>query len=189
MPYYQLLPRFRLNERTAILEAGPSLPDEFTNWLSPEPWDIPVPEPLDVIVESPGVLSHFYDNPMPIISQNLLKVIRSFGVDNIIDYSVRITDGFSGAVYNNYRAIKVIGAIEAIDEALSESDELDELGLGAINKFYDRIVIDDTKTHGQHVFRLAEKYSCIAVSRTIRDSILSVVSSDDVYLKPLFLED
>ena len=189
MPYYELLPYFSEDEDTAILDAGPNLPDEFTNWLSPNPWDIPVPEPLDIVVSSPGVMLLYYDNPMPLITEDLLKVMRDSGVDNIMDYSTRITDSFSGKVFENYRAIKIIGAIEAIDEELSDSDDLDELGLGVIDKFYDEIVIDENKTHGQHMFRLAEKCSCIAVSKAVRDSLLSNVSSKDILFEPLFLEE
>jgi hypothetical protein len=183
MFYYALMPH--LTENTAILTSGLGLP--LNNWLNPFQWPV-LPEPFQIEVKSQGRMLSFYNNPIPVMKASLLETIRKAGVDNIIDYEVVITDPFDGRVYNKYRAINIIGAIEAVDESLSDGEDLDESGSGLAGKFYDQIILDETKIHGQLMFRLAEKLSYIVVSGSIKDAMLAKENPEDFYFKPLFDE-
>lgn len=187
MKYYALMGK--LTENTAILTHGPNLVSPFNNWLDPVPWSIPVPEPLQIEVGSTGKMLPFYDNPIPIMTVDLLETIRAAGVDNIKDYKVIINNPFDGNTYSEYRAINIIGAIQAIDEDLSDSEELDESGGGFGGKFYDEIILDESKIHGALLFRLAEQLSYIVIAERIKDAILSKGNPKDFYFKPLFEED
>ncbi|MBN1500478.1 MAG: hypothetical protein JW982_09990 [Spirochaetes bacterium] len=186
MNYYALM--CKLTDNTAILTHGLNLVSPFNNWLDPVPWSIPVPEPLQIEVRSTGKMLPYYDNPIPVMTADLLETIRAAGVDNIKDYEVVINNPFDGSTYNEYRAINIIGAIKAIDEDLSESDELDESGGGSGIKFYDEIILDESKIHGALLFRLAEQLSYVVIAECIKDAILSKGNPEDFYFKPLFEE-
>ena len=187
MPYYELLPK--LDEKSAILKAGPSLPARFTNWLDPRPWSISVPDPLDVIVGRSGQMLPFYNNPMPLMSKDMLALLREVGVDNLDDYRVEIRNPEDGEVNTNYRAVNIIGAIEAINESKSHGEELDVSRSGLAGKFYNFIVIDESKVHGQSVFRLAENLGTIVVSQAIKDKLLESYKSEDIIFDPLFITE
>ncbi len=187
MAYYAL--KNYLTTKTAILDRGPGLESPFTNWIRAVPWSIPVPTPLQLVVEENGKLLPFYENPIPVMKASLLETIREAGVDNIVDYAVEITNPFDGKIYNDYRAINIIGAIEAIDENLSDGEELDDSGSGLGGKFYDEIILDESKIKDQLLFRLAEKLSFIVISDSIRNAIIEKFSDESFYFKPLFEED
>jgi hypothetical protein len=120
---------------------------------------------------------------------DILAIIKKAGVSNIDDYSATITNPFDGKIYSNYLAIKIIGAIEAVDEELSESDELDESGADLGGKFYDEIIIDEAKANGALLFRLKEFLPYIVIAESIREAILTKGDPQDFYFKPLFEED
>jgi hypothetical protein len=185
MKYYEMWSY--LDEDCALI-GGPELPDEFNNWLDPAPWDVPVPQDLTLHIEKPGELLAFYDDPVPILRQDIVKLIHSAGVENIEDYPITIVDPSSGMKYQNYRAVKVIGAVSAVDERKSEGNLLDEND--QFGSFYDSIIIDEKKAGKFLAFRLVENLSYLVVADKVRDKILE---NEDIYgieFKPLFeMED
>ncbi len=186
MPYYALIPDFDFKDRFADVELGPNIKSPFGCWLSPSPWTVPVPEPLQLTLYEEGELLPYYMQPFPIMKKSLLKAIRDAGVDNLHDYAVEITNPFDGTVNNDYRALNIIGAIKAIDEGPSVGEELDESGSGLAGKFYNRIILDESKINGQLLFRLEEKLSYIVVAESIKEVIEAVESPEFFIFKPLF---
>ena len=188
MPYYAMITRFGSGGRADITD-GVNIKSPFDDWLDPTPWTVPVPEPLQLIVDEEGELLPYYELPFPVMKESLLKVIRDAGVDNIDDYAVEIINPFDKTVHNEYRAINVIGAIKAIDEGLSAGQELDESGSGLAGKFYGQIILDENKINGQLLFQLAEKLSYIVVAESIKKLIEAEEDPSCFIFKPLFEVD
>ncbi len=187
MAFYAL--KNHLTTETAILGLGQGLEAPFTNWIRAIPWSVAVPTPLPLVVEENGRLLPFYENPIPVMKESLLNVVRYSGVNNIDDYEVEIFNPFDERVYDDYRAINVIGAIEAIDEELSDGENLYGSGSCFSGKFYDEIILDESKIGDLLLFRLAEKLSLIVVSDLIRNKIIEKFSEEGFYFKPLFEDD
>jgi len=121
--------------------------------------------PFDGYKGEPPELS---DSTVPLMSARLRKALLEAGVDNIVYHPVTLKNTETGQTYPFY-AFNLIGLISATDFDASNISSYDEdfIGDGSIKG----MAIDESKLHGQNMFRLAEKFSAIFISDNVRKHI------------------
>jgi hypothetical protein len=118
---------------------------------------------------------------IPLVREDLLRTLRKCGVDNLDAYDAAITDPDDGKVYENYKAINILGLVAAADLSKSEYVAHGE-PLGDVD--FDRLVLNETATKGHLMFRLAESVNAILVHQRIRDRLLKEGFKDLAFRDP-----
>jgi hypothetical protein len=163
---------------------------EDLDWNSGAIITIDVPDPLPVTLKryneqsadhSPHFPS-FLDGTGPLFRDDLIDAMRSFGVDNLQTFNVALQDPDNGQTYTNYKAVNVLGLISAADMAQSEATV--HPGGPIIDVDFDSLVIDESKTKGALIFRLAESTNALLVSERLRDFLLSRKFDDIDFFDP-----
>ena len=95
--------------------------------------------------------------------------MREAGVDNIDCYDAILFDPKTEQKFNNYKAVNIIGVIAAAD--LGKSKYNAPSGSALIDADFDSLVIDEVKTHGMLMFRLAECITAIVIHDKVRRHI------------------
>jgi hypothetical protein len=143
------------------------------SWLTGERFDeseaIPDPIILRYDPESAGTyVRDFYKVPIPLMSRRLVDTLHEAGVDNLDLFPVMIHD-LSGAPVDSHLAVNIIGAISAADPVLTEFDP--RVPTRLMTAAIDKLVIDETRTGGHLMFRLAESVSAIIVHESVADRV------------------
>jgi hypothetical protein len=112
-------------------------------------------------------LPSYLEGTGPLFRDDLIEAMRSFGADNLQTFNVALQDPDNGQTYTNYKAVNVIGLISAADMAQSEATV--HPGGPIIDVDFDSLVVDETKTKGALIFRLAESTNALLVSQRLRD--------------------
>ena len=132
-----------------------------------------------------------YTNP-PLWRDDFIQAVRDCGVSNFETFDVKIinptnaaliqelvAEGVSyldnsyvdaGGVFTNYKAVNILGLIAAAD--MDESVATVHDGIPLIDVDFDELVVDETKTLGVKLFRLAESTNAILVDETLRDALI-----------------
>lgn len=142
--------------------------DERSWWAGQRFTDLPLP--VQVVIEpgEGGVLPEFTDVPLPLMSRRLADCLKSVGVSNIDYYETEIHDLETNQVYRSLLAFNLIGAISAANLAHSEFSAPDG---PLISVDFDSLVIDENKTRGALMFRLAESVNGIVVHESVKNAI------------------
>jgi len=135
-------------------------------------------EPLEFTLEpykknwanSDFVPAFFSDNP-PLFRDDLIEALREFGVTNFDTYQATLTDPDNGHVYENYKAVQIIGLVAAAD--MEKSDAIVHDNIPLIDVDFDKLVIDESKTHGLLMFRLAESTNTVLIHEKLRDYLIA----------------
>lgn len=138
----------------------------------------PIPEPLKFTLkpysshaaDHAAYLPSYLQASCPIFRDDLVAALRESGVDNFDAYSCFIVDPDNGNVHTHYKAVNILGVIAAADMQNSLTIRSD--GVPLIDVEFDRLVIDEKKTRGALLFRLAEATSTIVVHGRIRDHLI-----------------
>jgi hypothetical protein len=128
-------------------------------WTAGQKFDSPYPpEEFEVATRHIGFgipdgdeMPDFFDSTVPLMSARLLKVLKSAGVDNIDSYPVKIVDKAKGLSWDDYRAVNVVGCVDALDRQKTKS-ELD-IETNALPT-YTSVAIDPARALGLLCFRL-----------------------------------
>jgi hypothetical protein len=140
----------RLGNWRAIAQ-GPGLKTE--PWICGRKLSFPVPEPLlYTLGPGPGDLLPMYDQPEPLMRQDLLDALQEAGVDNLDLYRAVVRDPFTGRAREDYWGFNVLGLVASAVENPA-------------------VTIDEAKTGGLLFYRLAEVPSIIVVDETVRRAI------------------
>ncbi len=118
----------------------------------------------------------------PLFRDDFIQALRDAGVDNLISYRCAITDPDDGKVYTNYKAVNVIGLIAAADMDKSNATVYPN-GPPLIDADFDGLVVDESKTHGALLFRLAESNNAILVHESVKEHIESLGYVDVAFYK------
>lgn len=139
-------------------------------WLMGSLLALPVPDPVlfELNPRYPGKLLPMYEGTIPLMSEELLRVLHSAGVANIELYPARIDDPHGGRSLHQYKAFNVVGLVACADMERSEylEDGDDDMPL-----MFDSLCIDDAKAHGALLFRLAEAPTALVVHQRIRQAV------------------
>ena len=137
-----------------------------------------LPKPLNFLLEtfieaSPDHSSHipaFFNTNPPLFRDDLIEALRNFGVTNFDTYDSALTDPDSGKVYNNYKTVNFIGFVSAAD--LERSDAIVHDNTPSIDVDSDKLVIDEKKTFGLLMFRMAESSSTVLIHEKLKDYLI-----------------
>jgi hypothetical protein len=145
---------------------------------------VPDPFPVSLKPLNPDASDHdpylpaFMKGNGPLFRDDLVAAMREFGVDNLQTFNVALTDPDNGETYTNYKAVQIIGVIAAAD--MGQSEATVHPGGAVIDVDFDSLVIDESKTRGFAIFRLAESTNALLVSERLRDFLLSRNFGEDI---------
>lgn len=108
---------------------------------------------------------------MPVWRDDLVEAMRDAGVDNLDAYAVQISTPEGTELYENYKAVNIIGLIAAADMEKSSFEIHDNIPL--VDVSFDKLVLDESKTHGALIFRLAENATTILVHEKLMNYLES----------------
>lgn len=138
-------------------------------WVDGRRFDRPFPHETFALDDAYGrALPDFFDTSVPVMSTRMIDSLVSEGVSNLDTYPVTLRDQRTGTAYSTYRAINVVGVVDAIDLASSEY----ELRRNK-PRFTGRITIDPSRVGDLHVFRLPCSPRFIVVDRSIAERLLA----------------
>ncbi len=144
--------------------------DDELSWMSGRRFTEPPQCPVRLTIElgEGGVLPEFTDVPLPLMTPKLAAAFERAGVSNIDYYPAEIHDIETGEVYRHLLAFNLIGAIAVADLAKSKYEAPDGT---LISVDFDSLVIDEKKTRGALMFRLAESVNGIVVHESVKNAI------------------
>ncbi|MHB8813466.1 MAG: hypothetical protein ACYDAE_09365 [Steroidobacteraceae bacterium] len=144
-----------VNVSTAMMKGRPLNAAELVL-----PWRFSVEQKRD----EPLQMSDFYPYPM-LMNKRLIAAIQSAGVDNLQLFDAEIVDKKSNDVNREYQVVNVVGRVSAADPGASKSRPLANL------RFFEKLVLDESRTHGQLMFRLAESLTDIIIAEKVAKRI------------------
>lgn len=152
------------------LARGPSIPG---NWRRGTPVTLDAPLPLAYTLDpdyggQPKVL--YYEKAIPAMRDDLAQALEAAGVDNVQYFPAVLTDPSSGRQHTDYWAFNIIGKVACADMGRSSTFGGDpQRGDAEFAALY----IDESRTGGALLFRLAENVSAIVVHASVRAEIES----------------
>jgi len=184
---YFVLDRFWAKHPARWISKRPFLDVDFDEGAH---FDAPIPTPLEIALDPHNrnlsdqgpEMPAYFKGRIPILRDDLVEVMRGAGVDNLDVYPVRLLDPDSGRTYDNYKAVNIIGLIAAAD--MGQSQATVHTGGPVIDVDFDRLVVDETRTGGALIFRLAESTNVILVHERLRDRILAAGFTELEFLDP-----
>lgn len=143
------------------------------------PITVPVPQPLEIRLKplDPDADDHGPEIPeylqgrIPLFRRDLVDAMVAAGVDNLELYDAVLVDPDDGARHDTHRAVNIIGTIAAADMAQSAATV--HTGGPVIDVDFDSLVVDESRTGGALLFRLAESTNAILVHERLRDALLA----------------
>jgi hypothetical protein len=131
-----------------------------------------VPQPLKYILDpdyggNPKAM--YASKANPVMRDDLIQVLTSSGVNNIQYFDAILVDPESGTEYTNYKAFNIVGLVSAVDMKNSELMGTSESTIGDLD--FHSLVIDEMRTSGLMLFRLAENISAIIVHENVKTAI------------------
>ncbi len=164
--YYIL--RRNIIETTARITDPDNLPRRSRNWISGELLSAPVPKPLIFSIEAgdEGELGAYYNTGAPLMSNKLVEILQSCGVDNLELHDALIQEVVSGKQYHTHRAVNIVGKVAIADKSNSQTSSIEGLA-----HWVHKMVPDVAAAHGALVFRMAEGLSQIVINQKIKEAI------------------
>ena len=110
-----------------------------------------------------GLAEMFHDS-IPLFSKELVQALQSAGVNNLQTFPVSIVEREGLDIDQEYLAVNIVGCIKCVD--MNKSEHTDIAGQQVFA--FRQLVIDETKTQGQLMFRLAESLTSIIVHEKVK---------------------
>lgn len=132
----------------------------------------PIPEPLVFTLDAkrPGIpKALYYEKSIPVMRDDVAATLRGVGVDNIQYYDAVLRNPTTGEEFRDYKAFNIVGLVACADMGASELMGTSSSSMGDVD--FHALVIDESKTHGLYLFRLAEATSAIVVHERVRTAI------------------
>lgn len=130
---------------------------------------VKVPLMADLSAKGGQVMPDFDTGSPPIVSQRMVEELTRAGVDNLQLFDIEVTDPRSGVVRKDYKAMNVVGAVSCAD---LDASEYRSARVPRVN--FTKLVLDDSRTMGLPMFRLAESLKYILISKPVRDALVSI---------------
>ncbi len=130
----------------------------------------PVQEPIQCVLEpGSGAVMPDLIPSSPLFSQRFVDILRGAGIRNLDIYDAEVIDRERGRTYTHYKAVNIIGRVSCADLEKSEYVPGHKPPLME----FEKLVIDESKTMGLPLFRLAEAVQFILVSEAVKQAIES----------------
>ncbi|PXY40386.1 hypothetical protein DMB65_12285 [Flavobacterium cheongpyeongense] len=147
-------------------------------WFRGEVFTAPVPFMDIKLLHNHPANTSMSDFLAPYMSQcgchffrdDLIAALEAVGVDNLHKYPVSITDPDDGKVYNNYKAVNIIGVVSAADMKKSKFELGDSTPLMDVP--FDDLILKENDMKGLLMFRLAESLISILVHERVKNHLL-----------------
>jgi hypothetical protein len=144
-----------------------------------------IPRPIHINIESfrgyNGLPNEMRDIGVCVMSKRLSEVLIQAGIDNIDYYPAVLTDATTGQKYE-YLAYNLIGKVASAD--LSKSNYTNYDSKLTVDVGFKDLVIDESKTKGLLIFRLAENLSTILVHDSVRKLLVEKGIDTLKFVKP-----
>lgn len=170
--YFMLMCQSPPNAERAMFSYDP---DRLRNglrrlWNTGVRFEEPPQEPIRVEIEpgESGVLLEFSSNLIPLMTHRLSNVLKESGVSNIDFYNAEICELETGKIYVTHVVFNLIGVLAAADLTKSEYQAYDS---PLISVDFDSLAIDENKTRGALMFRLAESVNGIVIHESVKSAI------------------
>lgn len=121
-----------------------------------------------------SVLSDFYNELSAAGIENPVEYLHSVGVSEVDDW----VDKKANSYITNYKAVNILGLVSAADMQKSVATIHD--GIPLIDVDFDELVIDEQKTKGIKLFRLAESTNAILIHESLRDALIEKGFGEDL---------
>jgi hypothetical protein len=144
---------------------------EMVIWIAGRRFNREIPKPLEFEID-PAFgrdMPDLFKPQIPLFSNRLLAALVSLGVDNLDTYDARIRDPRDGQVYNNYKAVNIVGLISCANMEKSDFDKSHPARQIAVP--FNKLVIDEAKTGGSLLFRLGESAATILVHEKVKEAL------------------
>ena len=135
-------------------------------------FDITEPFHFEIEEDDHGTMLPMLDSSPLLITEELLQALREAGVDNMDIYDTEIYDEVEDKIYTNYKAVNIIGMVSATDASQSKIRKVGDQQSGILINWVDELVLDESRTRGLLMFRLAEKPSFIFVHDSVKNHLL-----------------
>jgi len=159
----------------AQITTKPILPKGYDNWYAADiiP-DNTIQEPLEHIIEAEheGEMRPFFKAlSAPLMSESMISVLKSSGVDNLQVFDAVVKVDQTGEVIQSYKAVNIVGLIEVADlgESEYEVSPLDESPMYSTS--FESLVVDEEKANGALFFRMAESVDTILVHKSVKEAL------------------
>jgi len=136
-----------------------------------QPITMTVPEPLVYALDPHyhGLLKPLYKAAIPLMREDLIAALNEARVDNLQYFQAVLRDTIKGKEYGNYKAFNIVGVVSCAD--MQKSALMGSSDSQMIDVDFRSLVIDESKTGGALVFRLAEAVNAIVVHENVRTLI------------------
>jgi len=136
------------------------------NWILAERFSQPVPAPIKVTLNAnDGVMMPMFNPSILLMSDDLIAALVEGGVDNLDCYDAELFNPVTKTRFTNYKAVNIIGAVAAADLGKSDCTVYNE---PRFDVDFDSLTLDETKTRGLLMFRLAECVTGIVVHESVK---------------------
>lgn len=185
---YSVLDRFGTKHPCRWIDNSPYITGvnfRFAERISaelPDPLEFTL-KPLNLNANDHGPeMPEYFEGSIPLFRDDLIESMTCGGVDNLDLYNVIIHDPDTGTDYTNYKAANIIGVVSAAD--MEKSNATIHPGGPIIDVDFDGLVVDESRTGGALIFRLAESTSTILIHEKLRDHLLAEGFTKLEFLNP-----
>lgn len=176
--YHQMNWNTYANKEMANTLTSPSVGVPWTMGLV---YDKAVPQPI-ILPLNPDrgrVMPDIFLVDIPLFSDKLLSALSKAGVNNLQLFDAELHSP-EGKVFDNYKAVNIVGRVACADLDKSEYDPESEVPL----MDFDDLVINESKAHGFLLFRLGEYSPQIIINESVKRE-LEKADLLDVIITPI----
>lgn len=183
--YFMLLCQSPFDQEPALLSY---YPDELVNgdlrsWKSCKQFIETPPTPIAITIDvgESGLVLELYDATIALMSRRLADVLKTSGVSTIDFYDAVIDDLETGQRHTSHVAFNIHErrAIADSDKSVYQAQEGPMISVD-----FDSLVLDNSKTDGTLLFRLAESVNGIVVHASVRQLIEAAGITTLTFLSP-----
>ncbi len=140
-------------------------------WMDGQPVSEVPDQPLVFTLDPayPGKLQAMYEDDILLMREDLVEALKESGVDNVQWFPAILRDTRKRTDHKNYYASNIVGVVACADVSRSRKAAVSDSEM--IDAFFDSLVIDESKTGGALMFRLAESVSAIIVHEKVKKHI------------------
>ena len=124
-------------------------------WMDGQAVEEAPSEPLVFALDPnyPGKLKAMYEDDILLMRHDLISALKEAGVDNLQLFPAVLRDARKRTDHKDYSAVNIVGAVSCVDSSRSRKAAVSDSEM--IDAFFDSLVIDESKTGGALLFRLA----------------------------------
>jgi hypothetical protein len=155
------------NPNAMLLNSLPK-PGAFQGWMSGKVFGKQPQEPVIALIKEGYEQSDppvFKESPQ-LMTAEFYEALREAGVDNVDTYDAEIHSGDGSVRLRGYKAYNIVGLVRAAD--LGKTEFADDNPSRQIDASIRSLTVDESKTKGLKMFRLAESVDTILIHHSVK---------------------